>query len=362
MKQYADLAVFIGRFQPLHLGHVHAIKQGMTHANHVLVLMGDTGGPRTIKNPWTYEERKQMLMRSLPADCASAPDCEPRVIIRRLQDFRYRDHEWLSEVHNLVSSTAEYLGVGGNKPKIILIGHEKDASSFYLKKFPMWDFVDTGFEEFDGQHQRCLDATVIRDFIFNKQLGYTVGVLSREVRDHIHYLDTLDPSILDGMRVEREFIRKYRQSWSTAPFPPVFVTTDAVVIQSGHILMIRRKDNPGAGQWALPGGFIDQTESIEDCCIRELIEETNIHLQPEVLKRCITNVTVFDRAGGVSSEDRGRIITHAHLIKLNDEKDFPKVVGGDDAAEAAWISLGELDPRKIFSDHNDIINVMLGKL
>ena len=114
--------------------------------------------------------------------------------------------------------------------------------------------------------------------------------------------------------------------------------------------------------YALPGGFIDQAEGIDDCAIRELLEETNIKLQPEVLKRCIQHVQVFDRRGGVSQEDRGRIITHVHLIKLDDQKELPKVRGGDDAAVARWVPLGEIDQRKMFSDHGHILEAMLRKL
>lgn len=359
MRQYADLAVYIGRFQPLHLGHLHAIKSGMTKANHVLVLMGDTGGARSIKNPWTYEERRQMLMRSLPSDTVSAPDCAPRVLIDQIFDFPYNDQQWLAEVHARVNDALKVIGGG---KRVILIGHEKDASTYYLKKFPQWTFHDTGYEEFEGQHERKIDATKIRELIFEDQLPYTVGVLGREVRDHIMYLRSLNPEIHEDLVYEYEAIKKYRKSWANAPFPPVFVTTDVMCVQSGHVLMVKRGERPGKGLWALPGGFIDQTESITDCALRELYEETNIHLQPEVLRRCITHVEVFDRAGGVSSADRGRIITHVHVIELNDTKELPKVKGGDDAAEAKWIPIAELDNRQIFSDHHHIIHAMLGRL
>lgn len=362
MNKRADLAVYIGRFQPLHLGHLHAIKMGMTLANHVLVLMGDTGGPRSIKNPWTFEERRQMLQRSLPGDCYADTGVIPRILIDRIQDHPYADHEWIAEVHAAVARHLASGSMTDANVKVILIGHEKDNSSYYLKFFPMWNFVDTGYEELEGQFERKIDATKIREFIFEDQLPYTVGVLGREVREHIQYLRAANPEIYEDLKYEYDAIKKYRASWASAPFPPVFVTTDAVVVQSGHILMVRRGERPGKGLLALPGGFIDQVETIENCAIRELQEETNIKLQPEVLKRCIKHVQVFDRAGGVSTADRGRIITHVHLIKLDDSKELPKVRGGDDAAEALWVPLAELNPRIVFSDHYHIIEAVLGKL
>lgn len=358
MNAKYDLAVYIGRFQPLHLGHLFVIQRGQQLANHVLVLMGDTGGARSIKNPWTYEERRQMLMRSLPGDSSSAPDCDPRVIIDQILDYPYTDHEWITNVQASVAKYATSLGA----KNIVLIGHEKDGSSYYLKMFPQWKFVDTGHEEFEGQHLRKVDATTIREFIFEDKIQYTVGVVGREVRDQITYLREMNPEVHAELVQEYDAIKAYRKSWAGSPFPPVFITTDVVVVQSGHLLMVKRGIRPGKGLWALPGGFLDQTETIEDCAIRELIEETEIKLQPEVIRRCISHVQVFDRAGGVSSADRGRIVTHVHLIKLQDGKDLPKVRGGDDASEAKWVPLSEIDNRQIFSDHGAIIHAMLGKL
>jgi bifunctional NMN adenylyltransferase/nudix hydrolase len=358
MQDRPNLAVYIGRFQPLHFGHLHAIKQGMYVADHVLVLMGDTGGPRTVKNPWTYEERRQMLMRALPSDTVPYIDAAARVQIARIMDFQYSETDWLAEVQRVVQDFADKL----NAKTIVMIGHKKDSSSYYLNNFPQWKFVDTGYEELEGQYERKIDATKIRELIFEDLIHYTVGVLPREVRDHITYLSGQYPEPFGDLKEEYKFIQAYKKSWAGAPFPPVFVTTDCVVVQSGHILLVRRKDNPGKGLWALPGGFIDQVETIEACALRELREETNIGLQDEVLRRCVKFVQVFDRAGGVSSADRGRIITHVHAIKLDDAKPLAKVKGGDDAAEARWVPIGELDYRQLFSDHGAIIHEVLNKL
>lgn len=361
MQQRVDLAVFIGRFQPFHNGHRFAIQRAMQMANHVLVLVGDTGGPRSTKDPWTFAERRQMIMRAMPSDTVSAPDCAPRVIIRQLMDDP-NDQEWLANVQAEVAEAEITIGTVNS---VVLVGHNKDQSSYYLKMFPQWDFKDTGYDLLYGGNDSIeyrVDATEIRELYFKERLQYATGVLPREVLDHMMYLRSMNRSEFEELKMEYEAVQKYRKSWAAAPFPPVFVTTDAVVIQSGHILMVKRGERPGKGLWALPGGFIDQTETIEDCAIRELIEETEINLQPEVLRRCIKYVQVFDRAGGVSSMDRGRIFTHAHLIKLNDSKDLPKVRGADDAEEAKWIPIADLDGRQIFSDHYNIIRSILGKL
>ena len=61
MKKY-NLAVYIGRFQPYHNGHVKVIEDGLKIADRVLVLVGSSNSPRTEKNPFTFEERKEILV------------------------------------------------------------------------------------------------------------------------------------------------------------------------------------------------------------------------------------------------------------------------------------------------------------
>lgn len=353
MSHYrADLAVFIGRFQPLHLGHEYAVRKALEFSKQVLIIIGDTGGPRTIKNPWTLDERESMIQEAFFDEIGDG-----RVLIDSALDFPYTDHEWIAQVQDIVNNTAEEL----HAEKIAIVGHEKDSSSFYLRVFPQWKFVDTGFEELSNGIIRRIDATEIRKMIFEGRMQYATGVLSEHVIEYLA-MHRRNQDIYEALIQEYEFINEYRKSWEFAPFPPVFVTTDAVVVQSGHVLLVKRGQNPGLGLYALPGGFIGQSEGIDECAIRELIEETSIKLQPEVLFRCIKHVEVFDRRGGVSQEDRGRIITHAHLIKLDDTKPLPKVKGGDDAAEAHWVPISEIDYLNMFSDHGHILRTMLRKL
>ncbi|USV41106.1 nicotinamide-nucleotide adenylyltransferase [Xanthomonas phage BUDD] len=338
-----DLAIFIGRFQPFHLGHLHAIEEGLKIAKKVLILIGDTGGPRGLKNPWTFEERMQMILDSL------GTYQRERVMFDVAYDMP-SNTEWAAQIQ----SCASVFNVANEKT--VLIGHEKDASSFYLKMFPQWKHIDTGFEELESGLLRKYNATDIRKMVWTNTLHYATGLLHPTTLTYLVNHIKNNPAIYEEFFAEYGSIQAYRKAWAGSPFAPMFVTTDCVVIQSGHILLIKRGDRPGKGLWALPGGFLDQIESIEDGALRELKEETNIHLQDDVLRRCIIRTFVHDRAGGVSEEDRGRIITHVHVIKLADGKPLAKVKGGDDAAEARWVPLGEINYREIFSDHGKIID------
>ena len=347
--QQADLAVYIGRFQPFHLGHAHAVKRGLELAKNVLVLTGTTGGPRTIKNPWTTNERHSMIEWQFLREIADG-----RLTLDEILDYPHSDTEWIAGVLSAVRFHYP------DAKRIILIGHEKDASSFYLRMFPQWKFVDTGYEQLKSGEFN-IDATQIRSQLFLGKPQYIRGLVSEPVFNYLSNCSQKD-AWFQELATEFDFIQKYRASWASAPFPPIFVTTDAVVVGAGHVLLVKRGQNPGKGLWALPGGFLDQVEGIEQGAIRELIEETNIKLQPEVLERLIHAVKVFDRRGGVSCEDRGRIITHAHLIKLDDTRELPKVKGADDAAEARWVPIDEVTRENMFSDHYFILQSMLGYL
>ncbi len=132
-----------------------------------------------------------------------------------------------------------------------------------------------------------------------------------------------------------------------------YVTVDAVVFTILHnelkLLLIRRKNPPFKGQYALPGGFVDVNEDIEQAALRELEEETgvkNIFLKP---------MKAFGKPG---RDPRGRTITMPYIALINSERYVLK--SADDAELARWFSVYEL-PELAF-DHRAIIETALEKL
>ena len=67
-----DTIVFIGRFQPFHNGHLEVIRTALSKAKKVLVLVGSSNQPRTPKNPFTFEERRNMIYRSVGDEFVNA--------------------------------------------------------------------------------------------------------------------------------------------------------------------------------------------------------------------------------------------------------------------------------------------------
>ncbi|MFV8781506.1 bifunctional nicotinamide-nucleotide adenylyltransferase/Nudix hydroxylase [Microbulbifer sp. SA54] len=350
MSREYDFAVFIGRFQPFHSGHLKVVEEGLARANRLVVLIGSAYQPRNSRNPWTHEEREAFIR-----SCLTEQD-NKRLLCLPLMDVPYNDELWVRNVQDSVNGivTAHH-AIPHRPPKIALIGHHKDHTGFYLNLFPQWDSVPVdNFREVSATPLRegllTDDATAYLQALVNDQVvPATVGAL-------LERFISMDPAY-GAMREEMAFIKRYKSSWAAAPYPPTHVTVDAVVVQSGHVLLVERKAFPGKGLWALPGGFVDPSEKLVDACLRELREETRLKVPAPVLKGSIKRQGVFDEP---HRSARGRTITHAYYIELEPSQQLPKVKGGDDARHARWLPLASLNPQELFEDHYYIIQNLIG--
>lgn len=332
-----DYLVFIGRFQPFHLGHQAVIAEALRQSRDVIVLVGSAGVPRSTRNAFDFAERAHMIKNSF-----AAPDAA-RIHCVALHDRLYNDTRWVQQVQQAVASV-----VSMPHAKIGLIGHNKDQSSYYLALFPHWKSVSVA-------NYHGISATPIRD-------SYLLGAMPRPelVPDAtMQFLqDFQHTSMYVELQKEAEFIDAYKKQWEQSPYPPTFVTVDAVVVQAGHVLLVERQAMPGQGLWALPGGFIGQTETLLDACVRELREETRLKVPDPVLRGSMRAQRTFDDP---YRSARGRTITQAFYFELrNDPSGLPKVKGGDDAKRAFWVPLAELSEQQLFEDHYAIICEMAG--
>lgn len=348
-KRKYDLAVFIGRMQPLHHGHVRNIKHALTIADNVLVIAGSANQPRTPKNPFTVAERTEMIKSIFPTN---------RVVVEGVEDY-YPDALWLKNVQTVAHKHIINLGIEDIfEGKIAILGHVKDHTSFYLNMFPTWEFIEIGHRvRITGE--KILDASTVREHYFDNNFDGIEEIVPAEVMAFLgRFYDTPEYHTLVE---EQEYIHRYHKEWEAAPYPPTFVTTDAIVIQSGHVLLVKRRMAPGKGLWALPGGFLNQNERLEDGVIRELREETKLKVAKPVLKGSIKHFEVFDAP---NRSLRGRTITNAFLFDLEDKPQLPKVKGADDAEEARWFPLDIVDAMGgvLFEDHKSIIQTMSAKI
>lgn len=329
-----DCLVFIGRFQPFHAGHVYVVEEALKRAKTVLILIGSANSPRTIKNPFSFDEREAMILEAFRAQAE-------RIICMPLDDTLYNDHKWLQNV----GAAVQFVLADDANAKVGIIGHTKDDSSYYLSLFPDWGFLEL-------PNFQAISATPLRKAYFSQ------GMLDEQWQE---VLPVASQVFLDKFRHTSDFaslqqayqhIASFRAAWQDAPYPPVFVTTDALVVQSGHILLIERGGEYGQGLWALPGGFLDQQETLLECAIRELAEETGLKVAPSSLKQSQT----FDAP---SRSARGRTVTTVFYFELVGDA-LPPVHGADDAKRAFWLPLHQLDGHYFFEDHYSIITKMLG--
>ncbi|MCK5020134.1 MAG: bifunctional nicotinamide-nucleotide adenylyltransferase/Nudix hydroxylase [Candidatus Peribacteraceae bacterium] len=347
-KQY-DLIVYIGRFQPFHNGHLKTLKRASFLSKNALVLIGSEKGPRTIKNPWTYDERKEMIKNF----SIGGPT---NLIISGLTDYSYNDNKWITQVGEKVTEATNSLGIEG-EPCIAVIGHDKDHSSYYLNYFPQWDYIEV--PAFPSEHD-VIDSTKIRQLMFTGHKSFTKSVLPTAFGSMDAVTAFTMRQEFTDLQKEWNFVEEYNKMWKAAPYPPTFVTVDAIVEQSGHILLIQRGEFPGKGLWAMPGGFINEFELLNKAVVRELREETGLRVPEKVLKGSITHKDVFDDP---KRSTRGRTITHAYLFQLDNTVELPRVKGQDDAKKAKWFSLAEFEHMQpiMYEDHFSIIRNMLDR-
>ncbi|MFL5243105.1 MAG: NUDIX domain-containing protein [Gemmataceae bacterium] len=130
-------------------------------------------------------------------------------------------------------------------------------------------------------------------------------------------------------------------------YPRPALTADIIVIgreKRPRVLLIRRKHLPFAGEWALPGGFVDEGETLIETARRELHEETGVQL---------TRLKQLSAYGDPGRDPRGWTVSVAFITFVDPKRVHP--IAGDDAAEVGWHPLDRLpllafDHRKILVD------------
>ena len=124
-------------------------------------------------------------------------------------------------------------------------------------------------------------------------------------------------------------------------------TVDTIIQKDSLILLVKRKNEPFKGYLALPGGFVNEGERVEEAARREVMEETSLDIE------------IVDILGvylDPNRDPRGHIMSTVFIGRISDNKEKFEPLAQDDAAEVVWIKLDEIDNTGLAFDHRKIIS------
>lgn len=356
-KMSKQTYVYIGRFQPFHNGHYKVCKYALEKADNLVILIGSTEKARDIRNPFSFKERESLILTSLDHLLSNYLNrgIKKKITILGIEDSPYNNNKWLLDIQQAVS------GIEQNDLNITLTGFKKSETGDYLNYFPQWknDFIS------HENYEKNIHATEIRNLYFSSTCDYksiddfNLFPIPFKTKEFLFKFSIANKQEYINLKNEFNFIIKYRSQFENLKYKVPFLTADSLVVCCGHILLVERKNYPGKGLLAIPGGFVDSSLDYDQvsCGLRELREETKLKVPMPVLKGSITKTLDFSDP---ERSLRWRIFTKAILIMLPDTQ-LPKVKGGDDAKNAFWMPISKiiLNKDKFFEDHYYIIQTML---
>jgi bifunctional NMN adenylyltransferase/nudix hydrolase len=320
-----DLLVFIGRFQPFHLGHKAVIDKALSLSNNVAVLVGSSDRPQTAKNPWTFGERVNMLMSVYPED---------NLFIDGIRDYLYDDIRWASDVVEAVNDALGWFGLDEDTAKVGLIGKFDRHGFDYSTYFPNYELVVGVPAKWRSED--------IRECLFSS--GDVSGYVPEEVNT---FLLTYSTTAQFAIRATEQIDLSVSES-----FPYPLAAANAVVIhRSGQVLLTKNQRSIGKGLYALPGGVLSKGERAQD---KQAVEINKAGVAVADLQAC-------QKSGVFDHPDRNlgaREVTTVAVYTVN-TKQLPAVGGG--VGDSFWWPLSRMGEivNKMCDDHADIVRMLV---
>ncbi|MBU6160474.1 MAG: NUDIX domain-containing protein [Myxococcales bacterium] len=365
------LGIVIGRFQPVHHGHMlDVLTPAYRESDHLLILLGSANRAPSPRNPFDPATRYRLIQEALvdagyPEAVTSSPS---KVQFRELDDFSYSDSLWVAQVQRLVTEYQDALRIAYQRDvDVVIYATDKDSSTYYIRMFPQW-----GLRLGEPNRVDHYSASVVRNSLFSGTSAWETLVPDRVAAFLREWIESPEGQ---WNRKEHEFYEKYRQPYDDfrkqVGHGYIANTCDAVVWHKGRILLVKRAFHPGKGLWALPGGYLNENELPLDGAMRECREETRFRLRPSW---CFAE-RVYANPG---RSLKGRTITHGFGFRVPDVVDLEEgsaeltaalqaIRGDSDASGAAWVPIHDIVSRPefrrgMFEDHWDIVNDMLKSL
>ena len=333
-----DVTVFIGRFQPIHLGHLHTIRLALNNSRLLFIIMGSYKSARSIRQPWSVEERIKFIQKCL------TKEEKKRIVFLPIRDRLYSEIVWTQNIIHEVTRCAEQKFNSLKPLSVALIGHNKDATSYYLKQFPNWKFIETG-------NFQNINSTDFRKTYFcekNSHYHFIPNQIKTELKKFRNTKEFLNLK-LDYLFVEKNKIKDNEMS-----------CTSCFVQWGNYILLVKRNQYPGKNLFSLPEDFCNKNDNQKNKAFAFLKEKTNIQIEHENLDIHFVKSQNFNYA------DRNALVKCENSVfyyKLNKEES-PKVTTGKNVCDAIWLSLDDFNKNEeyFYSDHFQIIQSLLGRI
>lgn len=326
MEYTSQYVVFIGRFEPFHIGHRAIVEEALVKGEHVIVLIGSSFRHRSPKNPWTAREREEMIRSSFSSDD------NLRLSFSYLED-RYNSALWAEDAKAAVKSIVEGRGDVYANSSVRIIGREKDGSSYYLNIFPEWSPV------LEIHSCDSLSATELRDFLFFGGNGGLSLIKANVPFSVYEILKTFQEYSLAFDSLKKDAAISRSEKFKNKDH--ILNMMSLVLKKNNKLFLTKRQELPGLGLLNLPNTLMsDDVDFIQ--MVAEIFSKMDVKVTLETLKKSIKKTHVFDE---VDRSEYGRILNHAILIDLKELENF-------ETSNGHWFDFNQLEKLKehLFED------------
>ena len=326
----------IGRFQMQHLGHDHLFDQALKDADTLIIFLGSANHAITFKNPFTDFERQVMVEQYI-----RSKNKEARLEIRNVPDF-IDDIDWANYIKREIAS------IKTEEDWVFLYGFEKDASSYYLKYFP--EYTSKAVESFHATDDEILGATEIREMIYKGDPNWKAFV-NEFVQERVEAW--MKTPAYKNVKEQYDFTMNYRKQFAPITdgekkYDINFITVDNVVFCGGEVIVVKRKEYPGTGLFALPGGFLLKDKTLRRSADVHFEKKTGIDITHEEPKK-------FFVVDNPDRSLRGRTVTNVFVYDLPVEKYYNLLKNNKNIILKTAATFAITDINKFFEDHFQII-------
>lgn len=326
-------AIIMGNFQPFHRGHMLLVVEALNHHDKALII--PFTDKISINSPWSSWEVSQQIEKSLP-------DYKDRIVCDHIYTVKYNDDLFYTRLINKIKEV--------ENPTIW-------ANNYSNVEYNVVQRAGIPIVKYDNPLTKQFNSSNIRELFISGHADEICNKVHPEVFKYLIELTREKEDRFVNLHKDFQFSVEYKKS--AKKYDPIFMTADAILMHHDKVLLVTRGKEPGLNKFAFPGGFLDQYETLLDCAVRELKEETQLNISPFELKKCLVKNKVYDDP---KRSLRGRVITNAFLFDISSYNlDKLTVIGSDDASNAAWYYLSEIREEMMFEDHYDILMNLLEK-